>query len=124
MTAIAMRTATYAGLRWCTAAVSPPHRRIQASVWALIGIILALGGAGLGLARSRTDKPGYFESEVYTLSAISHRRFATASLGFAGVFAILGAFPILPIFPVFAAYVILAVLYITSFARGAQGEDE
>lgn len=93
-------------------------------MWALLGILLALGGAALGLARSRTDKPGYFEAEVYTLSAISHRRFATASLAFAGVFAVLGAFPILPIFPVFAAYVILAILYVTSFARGAQGEDE
>ncbi|MGA3039137.1 MAG: hypothetical protein ABSE64_16860 [Vulcanimicrobiaceae bacterium] len=93
-------------------------------MWALIGIILALGGAALGLSRSRTDKPGYFEHEVYTLSAISHRRFATASLTFAGVFAVLGAFPILPVLPVFAAYVIIAVLYITSFARGAQGEDE
>jgi len=93
-------------------------------MWALIGIVLALGGAVLGLARSRTDKPGYFESEVYTLSAISHQRFATASLAFAGIFALLGAFPILPIFPVLAAYVILAVLYVTSFARGAQGEDE
>jgi hypothetical protein len=93
-------------------------------MWALIGIILALGGATLGLARSRTDKPGYYESEVYTLSAISHRRFATASLAFAGLFAVLGAFPIVPIFPVFAAYVILAALYITTFARGARGEDE
>jgi hypothetical protein len=93
-------------------------------MWSLIGIILALAGATLGLARSRTDKPGYFEHEVYTLSAISHRRFAIASLGFAAGFAVLGAFPILPIFPAFAAYVILAVLYITTFARGAQGEDE
>jgi hypothetical protein len=93
-------------------------------MWALIGIILALGGAALGLARSRTDKPGYFEHEVYTLSAISHRRFAIASLAFAAGFALLGAFPILPIFPALTAYVILAVLYVTTFARGAQGEDE
>jgi hypothetical protein len=93
-------------------------------MWFLIGILMALGGAGLGLARSRTDRPGYYESEVYTLSAISHRRFATASLAFVAAFALLGAFPILPLFPVFAAYVILAVLYIASFARGAQGEDE
>ena len=119
MTAIAMRTATYAGLRWCTAAVSPPHRRIHAPDVGSDRNHPARSAAHSRLSRSRTDKPGYFESEVYTLSAISHRRFATASLAFAGVFAILGAFPVLPVFPVFAAYVILAVLYVTSFARGA-----
>ena len=93
-------------------------------MWEVLGVIFALAGAAVGLARSRDTRPGYYESEVYTLTAISHRRFATASLAFAGAFAFLGAFPILPIFPVFAAYAILAILYMTSFARGAQGEDE
>ncbi|MBV8424568.1 MAG: hypothetical protein JO349_05220 [Candidatus Eremiobacteraeota bacterium] len=93
-------------------------------MWEIIGILLALAGAALGLSRSRIHEPGYYESEVYTMTAISHRRFATASLAFAAAFALLGAFPVLPLFPVFAAYVILAVLYVTSFARGAQGEDE
>jgi hypothetical protein len=93
-------------------------------MWAIVGLILALGGAALGLARSRSQSGGYYESQVYTMSAVSHRRFATASLGFAGAFALIGAFPVVPIFPVLAAYVVLAALYLTSFARGAQGEDE
>ncbi len=90
---------------------------------AIIGLVLALAGAGLGLAKSRSAG-GYYESDVYAMTAISHRRFATASLLFAGAFALLGAFPLVPIFPVFAAYVVLAILYATSFARGAQEEDE
>jgi hypothetical protein len=93
-------------------------------MWAILGLILALGGAALGVARSRAPAQGYYESQVYAMSAVSHRRFATASVAFAGVFALLGAFPVVPIFPVLAAYVVLAVLYATSFARGAQGEDE
>ena len=93
-------------------------------MWAVIGLIFALGGAALGLARSRSNAQGYYESQVYTMTAVSHRRFATASLGFAAAFALLGAFPLVPVFPVLAAYVVLSVLYLSSFARGAQGEDE
>lgn len=93
-------------------------------VWEITGIILALAGAALGLWRSRSTRPGYYEAEVYTMTAISHRRFATASLAFAAAFALLGAFPVIPLFPVLAGYIVLAVLYLTSFARGAQGEDE
>jgi len=89
---------------------------------AIIGLVLALGGAALGLARSRAVG-GYYESDVYGMTAVSHRRFATASLLFAGAFALLGAFPIVPVFPVLAGYVLLAILYATSFARGAQEED-
>ena len=92
--------------------------------WEILGLIVSLTGAAIGLSRSRASRPGYYVSEVYTLSAISHRRFATASLAFAAAFALLGAFPVLPLAPVFGAYEILAVLYLTSFARGAQGEDE
>jgi len=90
---------------------------------AIFGLILALGGAALGLARSRVTG-GYYESGLYAMTAASHRRFATLSLLFAGAFALLGAFPVLPLFPVLAAYVLLAILYATSFARGAQEEDE
>lgn len=91
---------------------------------AIVGLLLALAGAAFGLARSRCGPGGYYESDVYALTAVSHRRFATASLGFAGAFALLGAFPLIPVFPVLAAYVLLAILYATSFARGAQEEDE
>lgn len=96
-------------------------------VMAIVGLILALGGAAFGLSRSRRAADGaggYYESEVYAMTAISHRRFATASLIFAGAFALLGAFPIVSAFPVLAGYVLLAVLYMTSFARGAQEEDQ
>lgn len=90
---------------------------------AIAGLILALAGAALGLSRSRSGG-GYYESDVYAMTAISHRRFATASLLFAGAFALIGAFPLVPAFPVLAGYVLVAVLYLTSFARGAQEEDE
>ena len=90
---------------------------------AIIGLVLALAAAALALSRSRAAG-GHYESDVYTMTAVSHRRFATISLMFAGAFALLGAFPVVPVFPVLAAFVLFAVLYLTSFARGAQEEDE
>ena len=93
-------------------------------MWAIIGLLLALGGAALASARSRSARHGYYESQVYGMTATSHRRFAIVSLVFAGFFALLGAFPIFPISLVFGAYVVFIVLYLSSFARGATGEDE
>jgi hypothetical protein len=91
---------------------------------AIVGMLFALGGFFFGLRRSRAAAGGYYETEVYALSAVSHRRFATASIVFAAAFALLEAIPIFPVFPVLAAYVLLAILYATSFARGAQEEEE
>jgi len=91
---------------------------------AIVGLFLALAGAAFALGRSRSGAAGYYESDVYAMTAVSHRRFATASLAFAGAFALIAAFPVVPAFPVLAAYVLLAILYATSFARGAQEEDE
>ncbi len=94
-------------------------------MWAFLGIVLAAIGAVIGTLRGREEPRGFYEGEVYGLTALSHRRFAFASILFAAAFALIGAFPVLPLlFPVLAAYTIFFILYLTSFVRGAVGEDE
>ena len=92
-------------------------------MWALAGLFLALGGAAFAGVRSRSHG-GFYEAEVYAMSATSHRRFVIVSLAFAGVFALLGAVPVVPLVPFLAAYVLFLILYVSSFARGATSEAE
>ena len=93
-------------------------------LWAIVGLVLAGGGAALGSMRARRSKGGTYDAQLYFMTAVSHRRFSLLSIGFAALFAFLGAFPIVPAWTVLAAYVVLLVLYLSSFVRGAVGEDE
>jgi hypothetical protein len=93
-------------------------------MWAIVGLVLAMAGAVYGEVRSRSREPGYYESQVYEMTALSHRRFAIASIAFAGAFALVFAIPVVPVLPVLGAYVVLLVLYFSSFVRGATGDDE
>ena len=93
-------------------------------MWPFVGMILAAAGAAVATLRGRAGSPNYYESQVYELTAASHRRFAIASVAFVAAFALIAAFPVLPVFPVLAAYVVFLILYGTSFVRGAVGEDE
>ncbi|MBV8600122.1 MAG: hypothetical protein JO359_01020 [Candidatus Eremiobacteraeota bacterium] len=93
-------------------------------MWAVIGLILAVLGAALGASRARKNEGGYYDAQVYHMTAVSHRRFSIASIAFAALFALVGALPLVPAWPLVAAYVVFFVLYASSFARGATGEDE
>jgi Flp pilus assembly protein TadB len=93
-------------------------------MWNLIGAAAALLTAALAWKRSRA--PGGFYAEgVYGMGPSLHRRYAAVSLAFALVFGI--AFALHATFAglvVLAAYAVIAILYYSSFVRGASDYHE
>jgi len=93
-------------------------------MWNLIGAAVALATAALAWKRSRA--PGGFYAEgVYGMTAAVHRRYAAASLAFALAF--VAAFALRATFAglvVLAAYAVIAILYYSSFVRGASDYHE
>jgi hypothetical protein len=91
-------------------------------LWSLIGLGLALAVAAAAWHRSRSPG-GFYDREVYAMDVRSHRRYAAASLGFALYFAAtcVLALPAAGIAGL-ALYALIALLYATSFLRGASDE--
>jgi len=90
--------------------------------YAALGLGLSLGGAALALTRAR-GRRSFYASDVYHMTARSHRRFAALSALFAVASALALLWPVLAI-PLLAVYALLLILYLSSFARGFSGEDE
>ena len=93
--------------------------------WEWAGAIASILLGAAALLRSR-GTGGFYETEVYGMTASTHRRYAVAGAIFAVVFFALGVLA-----PggaatiwVFAAFVLVAVFYITSYLRGASDDDE
>ena len=92
--------------------------------WSLVGLTLALGVAAIAWQRSRLAG-GFYDREVYGMSAAAHRRYAMVSLSFAAYFAAAyglrmesaGIFGL-------AAYALIAILYAASFLQGAHDRDD
>ncbi len=86
------------------------------------GLILALVVAAVAWRRGGGDG-GFYDGEVYGMTPAVHRRYAAVSIGFAAAFAILlGLRATAPTLVLLAAYVLIALLYLTSFLRGASDE--
>lgn len=93
--------------------------------WELGGALASILLSAAAYLRSR-GTGGFYDAEVYGMTAATHRRYAAAGAIFAVVFFALALFA-----PggaatiwVFAAFVLVAVFYITSYLRGASDEDE
>jgi hypothetical protein len=93
-------------------------------IWTWIGLVLALVLAAAAWRRS-VGGGGFYDRDVYAMTPATHRRYAIAGLAFAGYFAaalllrqetagIAGL----------ALYALVAVIYATSFLRGAPDRDE
>ena len=86
-------------------------------------MIAALAMALFAWLRSRRAG-GYYDAQVYAMTARTHRGFALAALAFAAFF---GATLALGRESVgiagFAAYAVVAVFYGTSFLRGASDDE-
>jgi hypothetical protein len=120
---------------WQTTAVSSPHSlRVQAqnacganvpSVTAdLIGTFVALLLGGIAYRRSR-GTGGFYDRDVYGMTARTHLRYALAALAFAVAFAATARwFAQTATVWVYAAFVLFAVFYLTSYLRGAHEDDE
>lgn len=93
-------------------------------MWSLLGVALALVFAGVAWWRSRAAS-GYYDREIYAMTASVHRRYALVALAFAALFAGIRFTDWQALLvPCFAAFTLLAVFYATSFLRGFSNDDD
>ncbi len=93
-------------------------------MWSLIGLFVAVVVAALAWQRSRRSG-GYYDAQIYAMTARTHRGYALASLAFAVFFVCtfvlrLDSAGVAGL----ALYAVIAIFYIASFLRGASDEDE
>jgi hypothetical protein len=92
-------------------------------VWNLIGLVFALVVGAFAWQRSRRSG-GYYDAQVYAMSAAAHRGYALASLAFAAFFACAFALRLDSAGVAgLALYAVVAIFYIASFLRGASDDD-
>ncbi len=92
-------------------------------MWSLAGLIAALAMALFARFRSRRAG-GFYDAQVYAMTARTHRGFALAALAFAAFFAATLALGSESVGIVgLAAYAVVAVFYGTSFLRGASDDE-
>ncbi len=90
--------------------------------WAVIGFLGSLLLGAFAYSRSRVPG-GFFDTQVYGMTARTHRSYAIAGLMFAGVFAAAWVFKLQIEIAAFTAFVLVAIFYLTSFLRGAHEDD-
>lgn len=91
-------------------------------MWSVVGLILALAFAAFAWWRSRAA--GFYDGEVYGMTARVHQRYALVALALAVLFAAIHfTHSTAILIPCFAAFALLAVFYGTSFLRGFSDDD-
>lgn len=110
-----------------TARPIPAARRriIAAMTWELVLAIASLLLAAAAYVRSRRAG-GFYDSEVYGMTPAAHRRYAAIALGFALAFFAVALWSPRSAATIWlgAAFVLFAVIYVTSFLRGAAESDD
>ena len=92
-------------------------------MWSLAGLIASLATAAFAWYRSR-GTGGYYDADVYAMTAGTHRGVALAALASSVFFAATLALRMESVAIVgLALYVVGAVLYGTSFLRGASDDE-
>jgi hypothetical protein len=90
----------------------------------IIGSAAALLLGAFAYLRSRA-RGGFYDREVYGMTAATHRAYAAISLVFSGAFAVAaGHFADAATVWIYAAFVLFGIFYLTSYLRGAQEDDE
>ncbi len=93
-------------------------------MWSFLGMVCALALAALSYAKSRRAG-GFYDADVYGMTARTHQAYAAASLLFAAAFcATLVLRAQTAAIVVLAAFVLVAVFYLTSFLRGFSDDQE
>ncbi len=91
-------------------------------MWSIVGFFIAIAIAAIAYRRSRSPG-GFYDRDVYAMNSSVHRRYALVSLAFALFFAITYAGRAATAgIAGLALYALIAVLYATSFLRGASDE--
>ncbi len=70
-----------------------------------------------------TAPAGHYDGQVYGMRATTHRRYGAVAIVLALAFVASFAWPALPAIPILAVTVLVALLYFTSFLRGAEADD-
>jgi len=91
-------------------------------VWSLTGFAIAALVGTIAWRRGRSPG-GFYDREVYGMDCAAHRRYAVASFVFAAYFAAVYARGLdTAAIAGLAVYALIALLYGTSFLRGASDE--
>jgi hypothetical protein len=94
-------------------------------MWNLIGAVAALAFGAAAWRRSQSAAGGFYDEGVYGMSRAIHRRYALAGLGFAIYFSVAFALhAAIAGLAGFAVFVLIAILYASSFIRGASDYHE
>jgi hypothetical protein len=93
-------------------------------VWNVVGLALA-SFVALAAWRRSQGAGGFYDRETYGMGPSAHRRYAAVSAAFAGFFAVAYALRAETAGVIaLALYAVIALLYATSFLRGATADDE
>lgn len=91
-------------------------------MWNIAGLGISLVVATVALARASL-RAGHYDGAGYGMQPSTHRRYAfvavVLALGFIAAF----AWPAIPSVVLLGAIVLVALLYGTSFLRGAESDD-
>lgn len=89
--------------------------------WSLVGLAAALIIAAISWRAGGSN--AFYSTEVYGMTARSHRRFTALCLCFAAAFGLTAAWPLLPSLAVWSLFILAALLYGSSFLRGYADHD-
>lgn len=92
-------------------------------MWSGVGLVLCVIVIAVALVKSRRTSGSYYESEVYGMTARTHRAYASLSALFAAAFAASLFVSVIPAVPLLAAYALIFIFYFSSFARGFSDEE-
>jgi hypothetical protein len=92
-------------------------------MWSAAGLVLCVVVIVVSARKSKRAQGGYYEREVYGMTARTHRAYAAVSAIFAALFAASFAVSSIPVIPLLAAYALVFIFYFSSFARGFSDEE-
>ena len=93
--------------------------------WPIAGALASLLLAAVAYQRSRAPG-GFYDRDVYGMTPVAHRRYAVLGAAFALAYLSLAGWAPQSAATIWlsAAFVLVAVFYLTSFLRGASGDDD
>jgi len=92
-------------------------------MWNSAGLLLCGIVITVAALKSKHGKAGYYEREVYGMTARTHRAYAALSLAFCGLFTAGYFVSGIPVIPLLGAYALVFIFYFSSFARGFSDEE-
>lgn len=92
-------------------------------MWSAVGLVLCGLVMAVAALKSKHGHGGYYEREVYAMTARTHRAYIALSAVFAAIFAAAFFVSGVPVIPLLGAYALVFIFYFSSFARGFSDEE-